>query len=140
MRLAIPTLQLDTSILLAPIEEQTWKVNHLEQAVGHLEGTAHAGANSNMVLAGHVTLPPDGRAGPFVNLKRLAPNDTVIVYNQGQAFTYQIDYLITVKSTDVHVTYPSSEPRLTLITCLNYDRVLGRYTDRLVAVGHLIDN
>lgn len=90
-----------------------------------------------MVLAAHVTLAPDGRDGPFVNLRDLTPGDVVTVYMGSQAYTYRIEHLKTVRPTDIEVTYPSDAPRITLITCLNFNQDLGRYEDRLVAVGHL---
>lgn len=137
-RLVIPALKLDAPVVLASIVGDTWQIEDLGQSVGHLEGTASPGSNSNVVLAGHITLAPDGRDGPFIGLGHLNPGDKVIVYHQEQAYTYQVDYMTSVKPTDVQVTYPSSEPKLTLITCLNYDRSLAHYTDRLVVVGHLV--
>ncbi len=137
-RLVIPSLGLDAPVVLASIVGDTWQIDDLDQSVGHLEGTASPGFNSNVVLAGHITLEPDGRDGPFIGLGYLTPGDLVIVYHQEQAYTYQVDYMTSVKPTDVQVTYPSSEPKLTLITCLNYDRSLAHYTDRLVVVGHLV--
>ncbi|MFQ5576039.1 MAG: sortase, partial [Anaerolineae bacterium] len=86
-----------------------------------------------------VTLLPDGHAGPFYRLKALNPGDTVVLYGPDGAYTYQVDYLETVAPATVEVTYPSPEPRLTLITCLNYDRAVGRYKDRLVVVAHLVE-
>ncbi len=137
-RLVIPSLKLDAPVVLASIAGDTWQIDDLDQSVGHLEGTASPGFNSNVVLAGHITLEPDGRDGPFIGLGYLNPGDSVIVYHQEQAYTYQVDYMTSVKPTDVQVTYPSSEPKLTLITCLNYDHSLAHYTDRLVVVGHLV--
>jgi sortase A len=137
-RIVIPALELDTPVLLAPIRENTWDVSHLEQEVGHLEGTASVGVASNVVLAGHVTLAPDGRDGPFIALSQIEPGTVVTVYHGEEAFTYQIETLRSVKPTDIEVTFPTTEARLTLITCLNYDPELGRYSDRLVAVGRLL--
>jgi LPXTG-site transpeptidase (sortase) family protein len=137
-RLVIPSLGLDAPVVLVSIVGDTWQIDDLGQSVGHLEGTASPGFNSNIVLAGHITLEPDGRDGPFIGLGYLNPGDSVIVYHQEQAYTYQVDYMTSVKPTDVQVTYPSLEPKLTLITCLNYDRSLAHYTDRLIVVGHLV--
>ncbi|MCB0168742.1 MAG: hypothetical protein KDI79_31230, partial [Anaerolineae bacterium] len=55
-RLVIPRLNLDAPVVLSPIENQTWQVDDLgTDKVGHLEGTAPPGSNSNIVLAAHVT-------------------------------------------------------------------------------------
>ena len=92
-RLVIPAMELDRSVILSPIVGETWQVDHLDQQIGHLERTADPGSDSNMVLAAHVTLAPDGRDGPFVNLRSLAPGDAVTVYRGNQPYTYRIEYL-----------------------------------------------
>ncbi|MFQ5613665.1 MAG: sortase [Anaerolineae bacterium] len=138
-RVVIPALNLDSSVIMSPIENQTWKVDHLDQALGHLEGTASPGEANNVVLAGHVTLAPDGRPGPFKELSRLQPGEVVIVYDGDVPYYYIIDALDVVQPTDVQVTFPTSIPKLTLITCTNFDYAQGRYADRLVAVAHLME-
>lgn len=138
-RLAIPALNLDAPVVLAPIENQTWKVDHLGQAIGHLEGTAPPGSNSNLVLAGHVTLAA-GVPGPFVGLGRLAPGDLVVVYKEGREFQYVVDGQQTVDRTAVEVTYPTDTGQITLITCQNWNNITGRYDQRLVVTGALVNN
>ena len=136
-RLVIPSVALDAPVIISPIVGDTWDVDHLDQEVGHLERTAGPGSASNVVLAGHVTLAPDGRAGPFKRLRELVPGDLVTIYKGEQPFTYRVDHTRTVKPTDIEVTYPTNEPTLTLITCLNYNSAEGRYEDRLVVIGYL---
>ena len=135
-RVVIPQLNLDTPVALSPLENQTWKVDHLNQAVGYLEGTALPGSNSNLVLAGHVTLA-SGVDGPFIGLDTLAPNDDIIVYSNGQEFIYTVSSLQTVNREAVNVTYPSNTAEITLITCSNWSNAENRYTDRLVVKGYL---
>lgn len=139
-RLVIPKLGLDAAVVVSPIVGDTWDVSHLEDRVGHLAQTAKPGSSGNVVLAAHVTLNAAGQAGPFSDLDALISGDIVTVFHQGQSFKYQIDQLTTVKSSDIAVSYPSKDSRLTLITCVNYDSNLGRYEDRLVAIGHLASN
>lgn len=136
-RLVIPKLDLDRPVLLSPIESQTWQVDHLGQSIGHLEGTAPPGSNSNLVLAAHVTLAANVY-GPFASLAQLAPGDVVYVYSGDQKFEYIIDNQQTVDRTAVEVTYPSASGQVTLITCNNWNHELGRYQDRLVVKGHLV--
>jgi LPXTG-site transpeptidase (sortase) family protein len=138
-RLVIPKLNLDRPILLSPIKNQTWQVDHLGQSVGHLEGTAPPGSNSNMVLAGHVTLAANVY-GPFAGLAQLAPGDVVYVYSGDQKFKYIIDNQQTVARTAVEVTYPTDSGQVTLITCNNWNYELGRYQNRLVVRGHLVSS
>jgi LPXTG-site transpeptidase (sortase) family protein len=136
-RLVIPKLNLDAPVLIAPIENQTWKVDHLEQAVGHLEGTAPPGSDSNIVLAGHVTLAAEVY-GPFAGLAQLAPGDLVMVYEGDQEFQYAVDGYQKVERTAIEVTHPTDTGQITLITCSNWNRDAGRYEQRIIVKGHLL--
>lgn len=135
-RLIIPKLNLDASVVISPIKNQTWQVDHLEQAVGHLEGTAPPGAASNIVLAGHVTLS-EGVYGPFAGLGQLVPGDILTVYEGNQKYNYVVDDYDIVERTAIEVTRPTNTPRITLITCTRWNQQEGRYEQRLVVKGHL---
>jgi len=135
-RLLIPRLNLDAPVVISPIKNQTWQVDHLGQSVGHLEGTAAPGSNSNIVLAGHVTLD-SGVYGPFAGLAQLAPGDLLTVYQGDQKFNYVVDSQKVVERTSIEVTYPTDTPQITLITCSNWNDEAGRYEQRLVVKGHL---
>ena len=137
-RLVIPKLKVDAPVLLAPIKNQTWQVEQLGQAAGHLEGTAAPGSNSNMVLAGHVTLAEtNGGPGPFYELAQLTPGDALVVYQGEKKFEYVVDSFQTVDRAAVQVTHPTETAQITLITCTNWNKNEGRYADRLVVKGHL---
>ncbi|MBN1218969.1 MAG: sortase [Anaerolineae bacterium] len=136
-RFVVPKLKLDAPVVLAPIKNQTWDVNQLGQAVGHLEGTAPPGSNSNIVLAGHVTLAA-GVYGPFAGLAQLAPGDRLIVYQGDHPFEYVVDNYQIVERTAIEVTYPSDTGQITLITCNNWNSDENRYDQRIVVRGHLV--
>jgi len=136
-RVVIPKLNVDAPVVLSPIQNQTWQVDHLGQAVGHLEGTAPPGSNSNIVLAGHVTLSA-GVYGPFAGLAQLAAGDVVTVYYGDQQFNYLVDDYQTVDRTAIEVTYPSETGQITLITCNNWSNEESRYIQRLIVRGHLV--
>jgi LPXTG-site transpeptidase (sortase) family protein len=136
-RLIIPKIALDRPVLFAPVENGTWQVGHLDQAVGYLEGTAPPGSNSNHVLAGHVTLDT-GVYGPFARLNELVPGDMVIVYQGDLKFFYLVESQRTVTRNDVTVVYPSETGQITLITCTTWNSEEGRYSNRLVIKGRLI--
>lgn len=138
-RLVIPKLNLDAPIVISPIKNQTWQVDHLDQAIGHLEGTAAPGSNSNMVLAGHVTLA-EGVYGPFAGLAQLSPGDVLTVYQGDQKFNYVVDGYQIVGRTAIEVTHPTQTGQLTLITCNNWNNEAGRYEQRLVVKSHLEDD
>jgi LPXTG-site transpeptidase (sortase) family protein len=138
-RLLIPKINVNSPVRFAPIANGTWMVDHLGQSIGHLEGTAPPGADSNMVLAGHVTLSA-GVLGPFAELSQLAPGDTIIVYEGAKEHLYVVDYLQTVARTSVEVVYPSESGEITLITCINWSNREGRYSNRLIVKGHLVSD
>ncbi len=136
-RLVIPKLNLDTAVVHSPLENASWKVSHLTDNVGHLEGTAAPGSDGNVVLAGHVTLD-SGADGPFIGLSQLAPDDILYVYQDGQRFQYIVTDIQTVGRKAVEVTYPTTVGQLTLITCSNWDKQENRYLGRLVVKGQLV--
>ena len=136
-RLVIPKLNLDAPIIFAPLEGESWKVDHLgTDNVGHLEGTAPPGSSSNIVLAAHVTVAA-GVYGPFANLAKLAAGDEVYVYQGEQAFKYIIDDYQIVDRAAIDVTYPSEQGQITLITCTSWSSEEGRYIERIVLKGYL---
>lgn len=136
-RLVVPKLDLDRPVLFSPVVHGTWQVEHLEQAVGHLEGTAPPGANDNFVLAGHVDLAT-GEPGPFAHLNQLAPGDLIIIYEGKKEFYYIVDTFYTVDRSNVEVTYPTKTGQITLITCTNWSEADRKYVGRLIVRGHLI--
>ena len=136
-RIVIPAIDVDAPAVVIPIRSGTWDVEQITHEVGHLQGTASPGDNSNVVMAGHVTLTAGGY-GPFRGLAQLQPGDEVLVYvGDQEVYVYEVDSLKTVEATDVEVTYPTTEPILTLVTCVHWDPVQGRYNDRLVVVARL---
>jgi sortase A len=138
-RLVIPAIGLDTSIVPAPRQGETWQVDHLGQSVGQLAGTAAPGSTGNIVLAGHYTMAEThGGWGPFHELKRLVPGDKVIVYRGDEIFEYVVDGFQTVDSTAIEVTHSTDVPQLTLLTCSQWDRSRNEYAKRLVVKGHLL--
>jgi sortase A len=138
-RLVIPAINLDTPVVLAPREGDTWEVDHLGQIVGQLEGTAPPGSSGNIVLAGHYTLTETkGGPGAFYQLKKLAVGDIVIVYQGEQSFQYVIDGFQTVGEKSVEVTFSTGLPQLTLLTCTQWDRSQGEYVKRLIVKGRLL--
>jgi len=136
-RIVIPAIDVDAPVVVVPIRNGTWDVEQITYEVGHLQGTASPGDSSNAVMAGHITLAAGGY-GPFRGLAQLQPGDKVLVYvGEQEAYVYVVGSVQTVEATDVEVAYPTTESLLTLITCVNWDPVQGRYNDRLIVVAHL---
>ncbi len=138
-RIVIPAIGVDAPVVVIPIRNGTWDVKQITDEVGHLQGTASPGDSSNVVMAGHITLAGGGY-GPFRGLAQLQAGDKIQVYvGDEEVYVYTVDAVKTVKATDIEVAYPTPDPILTLITCIHWDPVQGRYTNRLVVVAHLGD-
>jgi sortase A len=136
-RIVVPAIDVDAPVVVIPIRDGTWDVEQITHEVGHLQGTASPGDSSNVVMAGHITLTAGGY-GPFRGLAQLQPGDEVMVYiGDQEVYLYKVDAVKTVGATDVEVAYSTTEPILTLITCVNWDPVQGHYNDRLIVVAHL---
>lgn len=135
-RLTIPTLGVDAPVVVIGLQGGTWPVDQLTQEVGHMQGTASPGDPSNVAIAGHVTLVQGGD-GPFRNLSQLKQGDEVWAWVGDQPYRYAVTQVRMVSPEDVHVTAPTIEPTLTLITCANWNRERRAYNDRIVAVARL---
>jgi sortase (surface protein transpeptidase) len=61
-----------------------------------------------------------------------------MVYDHGDFYLYQVDEVKTVVPTAIEVTYPTTEPRLTLLTCTIWDPVRGVFAKRLVVTAKLV--
>jgi sortase A len=136
-RLVIPSMELDAPIVDVPIVGDTWDVSSLTNEIGHLAGTANPGEASNMVLSAHVTLRTG--AGPFQRLEWLREGATAVVYAGEEAHTYRVVEKRYVSPDDVSVTYPTSSPVLTLLTCTKWDAESRRYSGRLAVIGRLVE-
>ena len=96
-------------------------------AVGHVDGTAWPGERGNVVLAGH-------RDGAFHILSRLEVGDVLGVEIHAGSRRYVVDGTYVVRADDTRWLEPTSEDRLTLLTCYPF-RSLGESGLRYVAVA-----
>ncbi len=130
--LIIPAIGVNAAIVEAPIVDGQWKTDHLTSTVGHFELTAYPGGG-NVVLGSHYTV--GGRAGIFYNLGSLQASDTIQVIYGGVTYNYVVSHTFQVAPSEVSVTYPTSDSRLTLITCSGTKTEGNDYTNRLVVVA-----
>jgi sortase A len=118
----------------------------LASGLGHVEGSAEAGAAGNYVLAGHRITHGE----PFRDLPDLAPGDRVVVETRETVFTYEL----TSGGEDLEVPFtagwvlephpvnpdadgthpPGDDHLLTLTTCAE----LFHTDERLVVFGRLV--
>lgn len=77
---------------------------------GHFMGTVEPGEPGNAVLSAH-------RDTFFRNIEKLHPGDPIFIEREGQTFRYEVIGFKIVKPNDVSVVAPTSDSRLTLVTC-----------------------
>jgi sortase A len=58
--------------------------------------------------------------------------DEIVIWEGDDRFVYEVSETETVHSTAIQVTYPTSDPILTLLTCTNWDFDRGVFADRLI--------
>jgi LPXTG-site transpeptidase (sortase) family protein len=117
-RLVIPALGLDAPVVEVPLQNGTWDMQAITMEIAHLGATANPGQNSNVVLAGHVTIV--GGIGPFYKLEQLQDGDQVTVYVGERAYTTH--HLAPASGAhDVEIVQPTDQEQLTLITCTTWD-------------------
>ncbi len=122
------------AIIESVLEEDGWRVSHLENRVGHLQGTSWLGKPGNIVLAGHVELK-DGTPGVFSRIDKLKPGDVVTLSENGLSYNYVVTEVKIVEADDLSVVYPTPTERVTLITCTGYDFLSNTYSQRIVVVA-----
>ena len=103
-RLEIPRLEMSVMVMEGD-DDAT-----LENAAGHLTGTALPGEAGNVVFAGH-------RDTFFRPLRNLRQNDEIRLTSLQGTFTYRVVQLEVVGPDDVSVLAPTDHGMLTLVTC-----------------------
>lgn len=109
-RLEIPGVGI-SAIVAAGTDDRT-----LRRGVGHIDGTALPGESGNVGLAGH-------RDTVFRGLRKLRPEDRILLVTAGGTFEYAVESLRTVAPDQNEVLAASSRPTLTLVTCFPFDFV-----------------
>jgi LPXTG-site transpeptidase (sortase) family protein len=137
-RLAIPSIGLDTPVVVAPLGahdgSSTWDVPSF--VAGHAEGTAGAGEAGNAIIIGHLTSITLGNV--FEHLDRVADGDVVVVFSAERRLDYQVTAVGNVARTEVSVLESTPSPSVTLITCGGWWLpTVGDYNQRLVVRGEL---
>jgi len=138
MRIEIPVLHVNTSIVGVPIQDGGWDVSWLQGQLGWLNGTAYPTWKGNSVLTGHV-VNADGKPGVFSELKNLSYGEYIFVYNSGYRYTYQVISNQLVDPDDVAALRHENESYLTLITCDSYNEKSNSYLLRVAVHAKLVD-
>jgi LPXTG-site transpeptidase (sortase) family protein len=109
----IPKIKLDSRVREVTVRFDTWEWEVADFMAGHHTGTANPGDTGNVVIAGH----RDIRGSVFLNLDKLKKGDDIFVYSGRGIFHYIVRTTKVVKPTAIEVMAPTSDARLTLITC-----------------------
>lgn len=132
LQIEIPEIGIQTDIVGIAQEGNSWNVDWLTTAVGHLAGTAYPTHVGNTVIAGHINLP-DGSDGPFVAVDQLQWGDEIIIHLDGSEFTYEVRNIYSTNPHDLNVLKKSDGyDWITLITCANFNAQDAIYTQRVI--------
>ncbi len=138
--ITFPGALLTSRIIEAVRTPTSWETRYLGDAVGHLQGTSWLGeAGGNIVLAGHVETAL-GEPGPFAHLFEAQIGDRVILREGGYEQAYQVVTIQRAAPDAVSYVTQDGVPRLTLITCTDWDIDVQTYLSRLVVVAEPVDS
>ncbi len=133
--ITFPGASMSAPIITAGRVQGTWETRHLGDSVGHLVGTSWLDdPGGNIVLAGHVE-SATGAPGPFAHLFEAAVGDLVILREGTREVRYRVTAREEAAPTDIGFVAQDGHPRLTLITCTDWDNDQATYLGRLVVVA-----
>lgn len=137
--LLIPSLNVSSPITTFYQDGLSWTIDPWEKQVGHLENTAWINESSNVVLAGHSQYP-NGKAGIFFALDKMQVGDMIFIRDGIHILRFKVTEVRSVDYRDLTVLYPSTDSRLTLITCSipSYVAKQNLYFERVVVIAEEI--
>jgi sortase A len=110
VRIQIPAIEVDAPV----VQGDGWE--QLKRGAAQHIGTPNPAEPGNIVLSGH----NDIYGEIFRDLDRLNPGDRVILFTSQRQYTYIITGTQMVEPTAVEVMAPTSDARVTLISCHPY--------------------
>ncbi len=137
VRIVIPAMLLDAVVKYVPFDGETWLINGLRQEIAWMGDTSWPGLGGNTGLAGHVTVAGVGD-GPFRHLDELPSGELVVLYTEKSIYTYQVRGSRVTDAGDMSVTQPTTNPQVSLITCIDWDNESKTYLNRLVVTADLV--
>jgi LPXTG-site transpeptidase (sortase) family protein len=138
--ITFPGALLTSRIIEAVRAGASWETRYLGDSVGHLQYTSWLdGPGGNIVLAGHVETA-FGEPGPFAYLFEAQSGDQVILREGDREATYQVTAIERAAPDDMSYVAQDGVPRLTLITCTDWDSEEQIYQGRLIVVAMPVDS
>jgi sortase A len=96
---------------------------------GHVDGTAAPDQGGNCAIAGH-------RDTQFDVLRELSVGDTIELQTRdGIVIRYRVEQTVVLDRRDTSVLEPSSDRRLTLITCWPFDAINPGGNERYAVIA-----
>jgi sortase A len=126
LRITSPKIHLDAIVL------EGSGYSALQLGPGHMEHTALPGEHGNVVISGH-------RDTFFRNVHKLVAGDMLTVQRHRNRYTYEVVEKKVVDSDDLSVIQPTTDDRLTLITCYPTYYV-GPAPQRLIVIARLVSS
>jgi LPXTG-site transpeptidase (sortase) family protein len=133
--ITFPAASMSAPVIPAGRVQGTWETRHLGDSVGHLVGTSWLDdPGGNIVLAGHVESAA-GAPGPFAYLFEAKVGDLVILRDGAREEDYRVTAIKRVGPYDVSYVAQDGHPRVTMITCTDWDYEQQTYLGRLVVIA-----
>jgi LPXTG-site transpeptidase (sortase) family protein len=126
IRLSIPKISLDAVVVEGTSRRQ------LAIAPGHYKDSSFPGETGNTVITAH-------RDTFFRHIYELQKGDSIELRRDGKQFTYEVTGKKVVDPDDMSVVRPSTDARLTLLTCYP-TYYIGPAPERLVIFAKLVMN
>ncbi len=138
MRLEIPALSVDMSVVGITMDPEGWDVTWLGDQAGYLAGTAFPTWIGNSVITGHSTLR-SGVDGPFAQLQKLEYGDQVVITAWGLRYIYEVREEDLVRPTDPSIFRHEERSWVTLLTCESWDERTETYLMRRLVRAVLME-
>lgn len=135
--LRIPRVAIDSAVDEVGTEwkEAVYRWVVPDYTVGHPKEGTHPGQGGNSVMWGHLSTPVERKGSVFRRLPEVDPGNEVSVDTSRFRYTYRVSQVRVLSPEKVNVMEVSSDPVLTLITCVP-DWV---FSHRLVVTAQLVE-
>jgi LPXTG-site transpeptidase (sortase) family protein len=138
MRIEIPTLGVNFSIVGASLSETGWDLTWLQNSVAYLEGSAYPTWSGNTVLTAHVTDANDN-LGPFSDIKGMKVGQFIYIHSDWQTFVYQVQQNRKITPTNISAVFKHEDyDWVTLVTCEDYNQKTKSYKYRRMVRAVLV--
>jgi LPXTG-site transpeptidase (sortase) family protein len=136
----IPRIGVHADVTTFPLGATTWDISPWERNAGQLAHLGWIDSPINTVIAAHSEYP-SGEAGIFSALDTLRAGDVIFVRDGDLQRAYIVREIQIVDYRDLTPLYPTTDNRLTLITCSipSYVAAQNLYYDRVIVVAYPAD-